>query len=1010
MKKGITLLQIFFIQSIFIAQGFQPVFSNINIDDGLSGNVVFCVTQDEIGYIWIGTSSGLDRYDGVKFKHYHNNPFDSTSLSANLVQDIMHDSKGRMWVSTRNGLNLYSRSGDNFQRFVVNEKDSAAIQNDDIWRSYEDRFGFIWLCTRRNGLIRLDTDEREFIQYKHDENDTTSISADRVTDIIEDNEGNLYVIAVSYKEFGLNKYNRESDLFLRVRNSELETSMNVVAKDEAGKFWLGSFEIGLVEYNTGNGKHKLYPLPGGNHTIRSLILAREKKVWLGTSDGGVYKFDPLNKNFQFFLYDVNNANGISFQTIWDIYEDNRGTIWLGTFGGGVNIINPKQEIFNLDFIENIEIRNNLKDVTSFLKLKNGDLLIGTFGNGLFIKRKDLTENILPESNHSIKLLDNRINQIIQDKTGNIWIATVVAITVIDSNYNTIRIIEEGQTDRTLSSGAINDLLVDNKNNIWVATHNGLNILSNYTEKVKWLFHNKNDINSILRNHIYDLFLDSENLLWIATAGGVSSLSADRKEYTHYIASLSIENTISSNFITNITEDENKDIWISTLGGGVNRIERVTGKITSFDESNGLADNRASSIICGNDSTLWIGTKGGLSRLNTKNQNIANFYDVQGLSSNEFSGNAAYKSDDGRIFLGSIKGFNSFHPEQIASTANEGRLILTNFKLFNKDYKFEHCVEDIEKIELNYEQNFFTFEFSLLDYTYPVKNRYKYKLEGVDIDWIDAGNRNHADYTSIDPGEYIFRVIAANSENIWTKNELHVALVIYPPYYQTWWFIILVIITILFILFGIYKYRIHQINKLQMLRDNIHKNLHDELGSTLTSINYFARALKNDLGKPAKFLDNIITGSDDARERIKDMMWVVNPNNDSVIDLFSRIQRFASDIFEGNNINYSIEIPNLTSDYKISMQSRQNFWLIIKEITANIIKHSKAKNVHLKIELDEFLVKINIDDDGIGFKKESMKKGEGVKNIKKRVEEMNGTIQLTAEPGVGTGYFLMLNLK
>lgn len=991
------------------AQIFQPFVSNIDIDAGLSSNTVFSISQDSIGYVWIGTSSGLDRFDGVSIKHYHNNPFDSSSLSSNLVQHILHDSRGRMWVSTRNGLNLYNRDEDNFRRFVVNESDTKAIQNDDIWHAYEDRNGVIWLCTRRNGLIRFNTQTNYFKSYKFDENDPNSIASNRVTDVIEDRDGNLFVVSVTHQKFILNRYLSDSDSFERIYFSEIKSSMNVAAADNDGQIYLGSFDAGIVKYFPKNKTFINYALPGGEFTIRSMVFDRNDRLWLGTSDNGVYKFNPASSVYQNFISKPVFDNGISFNTVWDVFEDDCGAIWLGTFGGGVDVINPNQEKFNLDFIIDPSIQEKIVDVTSFLELGNGNLLIGTYGNGLFIKNGELVENVLPNSNYSIKFPDNRITQIVGDTKGNIWISTVQTICMMDSNLKTIILFDEGASDEDLSSGAVNDLMVDEENNIWAATHNGLNILKSDSKTVRKIFHDKNKSNSILRNHIYDLYLDSQNYIWIATAGGLSSLSPDRKTYSHYTAEKNVEEGIRNNFITNIAEDADNNIWISTFGGGVNRIDRLTNQITTYDYAHGLADDRASSIVYGSDSSIWVGTKNGLSKIDLKNLAVTNYYDVDGLAGNEFNGNAAYKSPTGKIFLGGNKGFNSFHPNSIREEVCASNLVLTNFKLFNEDYKFDHPIEDIDKIELDYFQNFFTFEFALLDYSYPKRNHYKYKLEGLDKHWIDAENNNQADYTSVEPGAYTFRVAAANSKNAWSKDELRIAVVITPPYYQTWWFITIAVIIILLILIGIYRYRIHEIKKVQSLRDNIHQNLHDELGSTLTSINYFARAMQNDSGKQIKFLNNIITSSDDARERIKDMMWVVNPKNDSIVDLLSRVQRFASETFESAGINYKINLPQLNTDYKVGMSSRQNIWLIFKEITANIIKHSQAKEAYLKIEVNDYKVSAIIGDDGIGFDKNKVYNGEGLKSIKKRVEDLNGEMTIISNHNDGTNYTLSFEL-
>lgn len=980
---------------------------NYGLDEGLSSSTIFSIVQDSTGFIWIGTSAGLDRFDGVNFNSYTNIPHDSTSLSANLVQHVLVDVKNRLWISTREGLNLYNREKDNFKNYLHNPDDPSSIQNDDIWHAYEDSKGFIWLCTRRNGLIKFNPENENFTLFAHDESDSTSISSIRVTDVIEDNTGVIWALGVEYDTFSLNKLNNETQSFTRYYFPEISSAPNVITKDSEGSFWIGSFKTGIVKFDPISMKYDNFPFPGANHSVRSILIDSKNDVWSGTSDGGIYKFSPETKKYQQFYFKENSNRNISFPTVWDVFEDQSKMIWIGTFGGGIDVLKPDQELFNLDWIPESEKREKMREVTSFLETENGELWIGTYGNGLFIKRENKVENITRESGGKIQLLDNRINDILQDSSGNIWIATITSITIIDKNRETIRIIEEKQNDESLSSGAINDLMLDAEGCVWIATHIGINIIDPSKKEIKKIYHDPKNPNSPLSNHPYHLFEDSQNQIWIATGAGVSVLSADRTEYKHYRVTENKSKSLSSNFVVHVEEDRNNNIWLATSGGGVNKINQ-NGTIEAINQSHGLVDDRISSILFSEDSTLWVSTKKGLSKIDLKANSINNFYETHGLAGNEFVANSAYINSSGKIFLGGNKGFNSFLSATIKESENNANLVLTGFKLFNKPYKLGKQFENVNLIELEYNQNFFSFEFVLLDFTSHKMNKYYYKLEGINENWIDNGNKNSVDYTSVDPGKYLFKVKAKNSENVWAKKELEIELIISPPFYQTWWFVSLSVLAFAGILYSFYLYRINELKKVQNIRNKIHKNLHDEIGSTLTSINMFARSMEAKISKN-KYTERIIKSSADARDKIKDIMWIVDPNNDNINFLITKMIRTASDLFEAQGIEYNIYNRFKSKNLEVKMEVRQNIWLIFREITTNIIKHSRSENVKIEIDGDSGNLTIFIEDDGIGFDEEKIVKGNGLLNIKNRISELNGTGELISKPGAGVKYRIKIQI-
>lgn len=967
-------------------------FSVLKNENGLPSNTIFSVAQDSIGYIWIGTDAGLVKYDGIRFTEYNFSPLDSSSISSNYIQSIFVDKSSTLWIGTRKGLNQYLKENDSFLRYVHNPEDLTSIPDNDIWKIKDDSKNNLWLCTRRKGLIKFDIIRKRFQHFLFDESDSNSISDNRITDVVEDNKENIWAFTVPKSRLTLNKFNEEQNKFSRITFAQFDgakTGINI--KDD---LWLGTFGEGIMKFNTNTNILSRLGITNGL-VVPVIYYGSDHKFYIGTREKGLFIYDPLLKTYCNIGKVNSNLPGLTHNTVWTISEDNQANVWLGTFGGGINKFNLNERMFNSISLNSYSNNLSIEDVDDVFIDANNNIWILTFGHGIFkisSNKKNHTIAHLNSSNSA--LVGDMLRSITQAQDGTIWIGGINGLYKIDSGSDKL-ILTEYYNNRTKD---INYLFLDSQNKLWVGQHTFLSCLDLGSGEEN-NFEIDEEENALVNTHILVINEDKENKLWIGTPQGISVLDYSRTVFTNYTA-LDANPLIRSDYINDIAVDDENNIWIGTLGGGLSKFNQQNNSVQFYSIENGLCDNRVVGIHP-HKNKIWITTKNGISVLNKETDRFINYYKEDGLSTDEFNQGCIFTKDNTMI-IGGEKGINVFNPDKIHWNRGNNNLILTNFSVLKKNINFGIPIYELTRIELEPDENFFTFEFSLMEFKNPAKAKYQYKLQGIDADWVDGGNSGTASYTDISYGEYEFFVKARNSNNIEAENQIAVAVILKPPYYHTWWFRGLLLTLFLAILYSIYLFRLSEIRKIQRLRDKIHKNLHDEVGSTLTSIGLFARSLEAATNEN-KYISNIISSSEDAREKIKDIIWIVNPDNDSIEFLISKMTRFASDLFETKNIKYAIKSSNLPEGFEIKMEIRQNIWLIYRETITNIIKHSKADQVKILFDFQNKHLIIQITENGIGFDIDQVKKGNGLINIQKRIEEINAKIYFAGDRQNGTTF-------
>ena len=828
------------LSSSLFAQNQQLHFDHLGTADGLSELNPNCIMQDCKGFIWIGTADGLNRYDGYKFKIFRNDAKDSTTIGGNYIQDIAEDKDGYIWVGTiGGGLNRFDRKTNQFRRYLHNEKNRKSISSDFISKITIERSGKIWVATQKDGLNLFDPKTGDCIHYLNKPDDPKSISSNELAKVYTDSKDNLWIGTVSD---GLSLFDRKNNNFINFRHSETAKEslsgdkITAIFEDSAHQLWIGTQETGLNLYNnkTGVFKHFVNDPKNSNslanNSIQNIAEDENHSLWIGTENGGLsiynYAWDVF---FNYSHDDVDNSS-LTSNSVDIIIKDKTGNMWLGAFGGGINLSKKNKGAFEhyLHSSSPTSLSNNF--VLSLFEDDKYNIWVGTDGGGLnlFNLKSGKFTVFKHQAGDKNSISGNNILDIQQDRDKNLWIGTWGnGVNVMAPNTRTFKSFKHNPADpSSLSGDNIYAIAQTPDNNIWLGSFgDGLNL---YQPKTKSFIHYKNnpaDPKSLASDRINSLLSDSKGNLWIGTDdAGLSLFDAKTQNFINFKHS-DKTNSVSSNTIFDLHEDHLGNIWVCTLAG-LNRFDPKTRHFTVFKTKDGLPNDYVQAALEDDKGQLWVSTNNGISKFNPATNTFKNYSIENGLQADEFKQHSAFKSRTGALYFGGVNGFNSFFPDQLAETPYDPPLVLTNFKLFNKDVSVARTADDpsplkqdisvTKSITLSHDQSVISFEYASLDFLSPGKKKYAYILENFDKNWNYVGDKNSAVYTNIPPGKYTFRVKSQDSEGKWSSHVLSVELIVVPPFWLTWWFETLTGIFVLTCLTGIYRYRVNSIIK-QKLR-------------------------------------------------------------------------------------------------------------------------------------------------------------------------------------------------
>jgi signal transduction histidine kinase/streptogramin lyase len=549
---------------------------------------------------------------------------------------------------------------------------------------------------------------------------------------------------------------------------------------------------------------------------------------------------------------------------------------------------------------------------------------------------------------------------------------------------------------------VHSILEDGAKNIWIATYShGVYCYLRAQDSLIHYQHDPAKSNGLPDDRVFCIFLD-EDVLWIGTQSrGLSRLDISSGDFTYYQYDKSNPHSIPDNGVYTLYEAADGVLWVATENGFA-AMDRKKGTFKRYSTFDGLCNNTVYSILPDELGNLWLGTNGGLSRFDPGKETFKNYYVHDGLPSNSISGAMLMK--DEVLYFGTTGMISYCKPGMMKMNRRSPPVIITQFKIFDKEYPVRRVRDMIEPIHLSHRENMITFDFAALNYTHSSLNQYAYKLEGFDEQWIYCGHKQSATYTNLNGGTYTFIVKAANNDGIWNEAGTYATLIVHPPYWRTWWFFTLLVLVALTILYLAYRIRVRQLMQLQNIRLRISRDLHDDIGSTLSSINMIssmsAQGTRNGEKSAEKF-QVISSASRQAMDLMSDIVWSIHPKHDRMEMMIVRMRQYTSEILEAAQIAFTLDLDESAKKVILPIEKRKDFYLIYKEAINNLAKHSRAKNANIKIHFHRDTLDLVIKDDGVGFDPDQNHSGNGVKNMKARASQIKASLTLDSQKGKGT---------
>jgi signal transduction histidine kinase/ligand-binding sensor domain-containing protein/CheY-like chemotaxis protein/AraC-like DNA-binding protein len=781
--------------------------TRLGIEKGLSNNSVRCIYQDHNGFMWFGTYDGLNRYNGYDFKIFRNSLDDTNSLPHNFIYAIHEDADYNLWVGTGQGAGIYNNLTSQFRPAWYlrsdNKKRERILSNVNAFAA--DKEGNVFIGTNGSGLMvhYRGTDAACQFTILKDGALTTNYN---VTSIKVDKKNRVWMFIAPV---GLCLFDTKLKKITKV-NGQLSRA-SCIEVDEADNVWIGS-AFGLYKYKIPEASLQLVHCESQHNiisdNITSLRLGSDGQLWIGSKGGGVTVADLTTHAVQYLL-PGESRNSISSEYIAAIYEDHEGRKWLGTIKGGINIYSSAHSFFNTvthEKFNNNSLINNF--VSAFLEDNSHKVWVGTDGGGLSIWDRSTNRftNYKHEAGKPGSLSNNLISSIIQDHQGDIWVATW------GGGINKFN-----KAAGTFQQFICKNSITGNENeNVWILYEDKQKILWATTfanGHLYYLNRSTNRFEAFSHENLKDLlsfFQDSDGTLWGGNSHELIRIDRNGHQHTWY----DIGKPVRA-----IYESKAGQFWLGTEGGGLILFDRQKGKLVKrFSVKDGLANNAVLNILEDNKGDLWMSSFNGLSQLNLKENRFKNYFQEDGLQSNQFLYSAALKLKSGEIMFGGIRGFNIFSPGIVPETRKAAPLLITDMRINNFPLSLEsNYIKAVEKgqikaIEIPFNEAALSVDFAALEFSVPNKISYAYYLEGWDKSWNYSGKIRTANYTRLREGKYTLRIRSTNAEGAWSNKLVAINVIVLPPWYRSWWSFILYAIGIISVVFS---YQRHRVNKARL---------------------------------------------------------------------------------------------------------------------------------------------------------------------------------------------------
>ena len=770
--------------------------------------------EDSDGLFWYGTQNGVVRYDGYEQKMYRSGP---NSISADYVNAITEDADGDLWFGTKGGgVDRYDKRTNTFTNYRHDPNNPNSLSHNEIPQSAHALFaaqdGTLFAATMGGGLNRIDKRTNTVTRYQHDDKNPQSIADNFPFCVMQDRQGRVWVGTMSG---GLDELDLKTGAFAHHAfdaNNPRSIGSNFVYKliedkDDPNILWIGTWGGGLNKFNKQTNAFTRYsqdnttdPLQAKDEVL-SLLDDGEGHVWVGwyRTPKGLSIFDKQSETFTTYHSNPKDPYSLNFEdTILTIAKDRAGSIWIQGIAG-LNRYNP----FALRFRAYSTNPFNEKSLSSNFVVpmyvdKQGRLWIGTFDAGLnrYDPATDSFIHYRHDPNDPMSIRHDFVTHMFEDSFGRFWIATrggTLSLFDPETGKCLKHYTHDPNDPKSIPAHDSLRAIIEDRNApgvLWTGGFISSGLIRFDTQSETFTLYQVDPTkpSSLHSSDIYGLYQDQDGIIWISTNGaGMERFDPATETFTHYPYNPNDPTGIGSNQVWDIHEFTPDTLWVPTVGGGLNLFNKKTGQWTRLNKSNGFPVNTIVTMRQDRSGNIWMGTDEGLLKYQIATGKTRLYVKGDGLQANVFVDQAAAVMPDGEMWFGGSQGVCRFYPDAVKDNPYVPPVMLTALKQSGELMNLPAAPERLQELRLDWRHNFFEFEFAALNYVLPEKNRYKYKLEGLDQDWYDAGAKRYARYAGLPDGEYLLRILGSNNDGVWNDTGASLKVVVMPPYWRTWWF-------------------------------------------------------------------------------------------------------------------------------------------------------------------------------------------------------------------------------
>ncbi len=1007
----------------------QLSFEVLSTSNGLSSNNITCIYQDRQGFLWVGTDFGLNKFDGNIFENFFAEVNNPNALSGNHIVDILQDADGIFWIATKDGgLTRYNPKADKknqFLQFKHSINDASSIPTNRLISLFDydsnyilagaEVYPYIFVHKKNFSLTVQNTINFDAPYFPNPKSEVLNSHPDWMHKMKRIN--NNYFISNLYNGI-VHIYNAEGISISRdLNNSSSSSVTDFILVNNA--LWLASWYQGLyikkLQYRGDSiliSNEKVLDL---SDNIQCILQLDENTILAGSRTSGLYMVDVATYKYRQLSSSKYNSYDLPSNNINCLYKDSHNNIWVGTSNG---LAKHNSLLFN---IRRYPFTENITDVANAFSVHiAGDKTIRVCtANGIFKKQKN------DEKFSRISLTYQTMNlspNFIFDYAGKVFLATETDVFFYDLENETVRWAPvwdihdgSGNQKRKISQPqniqvrAIMADTIDGENVLLMEILGyGMGIVDLEANERYFVYSNPTDSFSIKNNLTRVIYKDRTGQIWIGTSEGLYRWHKGvppQNRFTAYFYNALDIHSLSGNAVSGIYADAHNTLWISTLDGGLNALRN--GVFERYYTGSPIG-NKMFGVYPDNNGRLWCPVQFGFEVFDPGE---SAFYRVK-LPSEDFTmrENSNLTIDaDGNFIYASPNALMVFNPDDWNFKSDFPQVYLKDVLLFNKSINVPITTETIR---FSYNQNFITFLFSALDLTSIAACEFQYKLSGLTSEWLPVKTPNILTFNSLPHGTYTLELRVTNRFGQWSPPVVVSSFRILKPFWLQWWFFLVLAVIAAGFIFGWVRYREKQLLKILAVRNKIANDLHDEVGSTLSTINLYSEVAKIKSGGTSEelieILDKISASSQEMQENMSHIVWSLQPRNDFFDQAVLKLKYIATEILEPKNIRIDFQIDETFREQKISPAQRKELFLLYKEVLNNIVKYAQCSRVSIRFTKNKHWILMRITDNGIGFDTSIPSAGNGLYSIQQRAKALNGEIHITSKAGEGTEVWLRFN--